>query len=657
MRNARMSMQLDSGCEPPLRSGSTGYRLHLTGRPLRGLDCSNLGLSCAAMFAFALGFATPVTAAAAMPGKCGDPATPISSIQGSSESAILTGNAVVEAVVVGDFQGRDGLNGYYLQEEDSDTDGNPATSEGIFVYDPETIVDVESGNLVRVTGEVGEYNNQTQIRATGRPDVCSKRNQVSAATLEMPLASIDDLEQLEGMLVKIDRELVVIENYNLGRYGELSLAASRLFAPAQLALPGLDAVNLKAENNRSRVLLDDGSLQENPELPPFLGPGGIRRVGDTAIVSAAILGQGRSTRSNRSPLSYRLHPAGDRDAVSFVNSNPRPDVPQVGGSIRVAAFNVLNFFSTLDSGGNRCGPKKDSDCRGANSNAEFELQSAKIVAAIEQLDADVIGLSELENNRDTAIRLLVEQLNEHTGSIKYEFVATGTIGGDVIRVGLIYRPANVLPVGAPAILDQNVDRRFNSDKNRPSLAQTFESKTGGVGEKFTVVVNHLKSKGRPCDDIGDPDTGDGQGNCARTRTLATEAMIDWIASDPTGANDPDFLVIGDLNAHSREDVLERLRDAGFVDLLHRHAGGSSHFRYSTYVYRGESSTLDHALASESLASKVTGAAIWSINADEPRALDYNHEYKSDRHIVQLKGDAFRSSDHDPLVIGIEPGGR
>ena len=79
-----------------------------------------------------------------------------------------------------------------------------------------------------------------------------------------------------------------------------------------------------------------------------------------------------------------------------------------------------------------------------------------------------------------------------------------------------------------------------------------------TGARFTVIDNHLKSKGSECDDVGDPDAGDGQGNCNRTRDLAAAALLDWIASDPTGSGDTDFLVLGDFNAYAQEDPIRTL---------------------------------------------------------------------------------------------------
>ena len=126
-------------------------------------------------------------------------------------------------------------------------------------------------------------------------------------------------------------------------------------------------------------------------------------------------------------------------------------------------------------------------------------------------------------------------MNAVNGAGTYDYVSTGTIGTDAIKVALIYKPASVSLVGSYAILDSSVDSRFIDTKNRPTLAQTFmDSSTGGV---FTVAVNHLKSKGSACNDVGDPDLGDGAGNCNLTRKAAAEAMVDWLATDPTGSGD------------------------------------------------------------------------------------------------------------------------
>ena len=228
-------------------------------------------------------------------------------------------------------------------------------------------------------------------------------------------------------------------------------------------------------------------------------------------------------------------------------------------------------------------------------------------------------------------------------------IETGTIGADAIKVAILYRPAAVSPVGTHAILDSAVDPRFLDTLNRPALAQTFDATGDG---RLTIVVNHLKSKGSACP--GDPDLGDGQGNCNQTRTAAADALVDWIASDPTGSGDLDVLVIGDLNSYAREDPIDVFTEAGYANLIDTF--GSSGFgggAYS-YVFGGQTGYLDHALASPSLAAQVTGTAQWHVNADEPSVFDYNVEFKSAGQLLNLYApDPYRSSDHDPVVIGMD----
>jgi hypothetical protein len=243
---------------------------------------------------------------------------------------------------------------------------------------------------------------------------------------------------------------------------------------------------------------------------------------------------------------------------------------------------------------------------------------------------------------------LVAGLNAAMGAGTYSDVDTGTIGTDAIKLALIYKSEKVIPVGPWKTIDSSVDPRFDSSKNRPSLAQTFRRL--GTTEKFTVVVSHLKSKGSECDDVGDPDTGDGQGNCNRTRASAAAALVDWLAADPTGSGDPDFLLIGDMNSYRSEDPITTFTGAGYANLTFQFGGPTAY----SYVFDGESGYLDHALASTALAGKTTGATDWHINADEPIALDYNTEFKSAGQITSFyDAGPYRSSDHDPVVVGLQ----
>ena len=577
------------------------------------------------------------------PGVCGDAATFIHDIQGTGLASPDTGSIrVIEGIVVGDYQSSpSGFGGFHLQEEDAQADADQLTSEGIFVFDNLFGVNVNVGDIVRVRGTVGESSNLTRLASVDSVQICSSGNSVAASSVTLPVSNLSDWERYEGMLINITDTLTATENFTLGRFGEVALSVNgRLLNPTMVTTPGASAIALQDLNNRSRILLDDGNNQQN--IDPTIYPTG-------GLSAANTLRSGYTVNGLTGVLEqrfgvYRVQPIG---GVTFNPTNPRPTAPDpVIGRVRVAAMNVLNYFTTLNQSGNVCGPS-NLECRGANTASEFTRQRNKILPAMLGLDADVIGLMELENNATAAIQDLVDGLNAATAPGTYAFINTGTIGTDAIKVGLIYRTTKVTPVGAHAILDSTDDPSFIDTLNRPVLAQTFEENQ--TGERFTVAVNHLKSKGSVCNAVGDPDTGDGQGNCNVTRTNAAIAEANWLAGDPTGSGDPDFLLIGDFNAYLKEDPITALQAEGYTNLIDSFVGADAY----SFVFQGQSGYLDHALASSSLTSQVAGATEWHVNADEPIVLDYNTEFKSPNHVNTLYApNAYRSSDHDPLIVGL-----
>lgn len=574
------------------------------------------------------------------PEVCGDPATLISAVQGSGDASPLVGQTVtLEAVVVGDFQGAGGLGGFNLQEQASDQDTNPETSEGISVFAPGA-EDVNVGQLVRVTGTVSEFGSNststlTQLGNLTKLTVCGPADQPPVTELTLPLN--EEPEQLEGMRVTLPQKLVIAEYFNYDRFGEIVLALpqdglSRPYTPTSYVEPGAAAQAVAVDNLNRRITLDDGLSVQNPQVTrhPNGDPFSLTnrfRGGDTVTNTVGVLDE-------RFGL-YRIQPTQGAD---YAVVNPRTGAPEeVGGSLKVASFNVLNYFTTF--GG--------ANDRGADDQAEFERQQAKIVAALAAIGADVFGLIEIQNNGDTALESLVGALNAEVGAGTYSFVPTGTIGTDAIKVAFIYKPATVSPAGDFAVLDASKDARFIDTKNRPALIQTFdEVATGG---RVTVAVNHFKSKGSDCNDVGDPDTGDGQGNCNETRTQAAAALADYLTTDPTSSGDPDFLIIGDLNSYDEEDPIRTLEAAGYTDLNEAFGG---EFAYG-YAFNGQFGYLDYALSSPALTPQVTGTTDWHINADEPDLLDYDTSFKSAGQDAIYAPDPYRSSDHDPVVVGLE----
>jgi predicted extracellular nuclease len=566
-------------------------------------------------------------------GVCGDGTeTAIHAIQGASFTTPDAGLVrVIEGVVTGDFDGAGGLGGYFVQEEDADADSDPLTSEGIVVAATSSSV---PGEIVRLRGTVGESFGHTQLSAVDQSATCGGTAAVSTSSVNLPVASFIGLEQFEGMLTSFGQTLSATETFTLGRFGEVSLSSGgRLYTPTQLVSPGAAAIALQDLNNRNRIQLDDNSNVQNPPVVPYLGLDDTLRIGDTVAGLTGVLSYGFGL--------YRIQPTA---AVGFTRANPRPaGPPSVGGSLRVAGANVLNYFTTLDAQSGGCGPTGALDCRGANTALEFERQRTKIVAGLKALNADILGLTELENNAtDGPIANLVAGLNEATAPGTYAYLPTGPIGTDAIRVGIIYKPAAVTPVGARAVLNSSVDPDFDDTKNRPALAQTFRE--NGTNDVLTIAVNHLKSKGSDCLP-GDPDTGDGQGNCNLTRTRAANALVEWLATDPTASGSTDYLIVGDLNSYAKEDPIQAIEAAGYTNLVAEFVGEDAY----SYVFQGQSGTLDYALASESLADRVRGADEYHINADEPVFLDYNTEFNPP---TAYKPDGFRTADHDPVLAGI-----
>jgi hypothetical protein len=597
--------------------------------------------------------------------------TPIYTIQGSGLSTPIPGTVTTQGVVVGDFEGSASLQGFYLQ--DLAGDGNTATSDGIFVFTGSNNF-VSLGQVVRVTGYARERFNQTALNGSNsNTSVVPAANIINCGSASvtptdviMPFASVDDPERYEGMLVRFPQSLVIAEYFNYDRFGEIVIALpldgeTRPFTGTAIDEPGAPALDRAYQNSLRRITLDDVTSAQNP--PVLRHPNGNPfsldnrfRGGDSVANAIGVLGYDFSL--------YRIMPTGPAD---YTPANDRPVDPElVGGSLKVASLNTLNFFITPDypTGNpldNKCGPLQNVECRGWDFDQvdEFTRQRTKLLETLAGLDADVIGLNELENTLGVDPlgdpNGIVAGLNAMLGAGTYAYIDTGIIGTDAIRVGMIYKPARVAPVGAFQVLDSTDDPRFIDTKSRPALAQTFQDlATGG---RFTAAVNHLKSKGSSCDDIGDPDMLDGQGNCNGTRTLAAQALVDWLATDPTGSGDPDFIIIGDLNSYAMEDPIDAVK-AG-PDDLHGTVDDYTNlialfqgtYAYS-YVFDGQAGYLDHALANTSMLSQVTGATEWHINADEPDVLDYDTSFKPPAQDALFEPNQYRSSDHDPVLVGL-----
>ena len=573
---------------------------------------------------------------------CNAESTLISSIQGSSETSPLSGQTVtVEAIVTASF---DGLKGLSLQMPQDLYDDNEETSEGIFVYSGSSPLSYQSGDVIRMKAKVGEFRGQTQLSQIIEHKKCGTSELPETTEVILPLTTDTQLESVEGMRVTFPQSLVVNNVYSLGEYGEVNLGSQRHFIGTQVAEPGDEAIAVQAANKLDTILLDDAATQRNPNIirypAPELSASNSLRAGDTTLGLTGIMSFAFG--------SYRLMPTVE---PSFMQTNPRTSSPQIAdnANLKVASYNVLNYFNG-DGQGNDF-----PTSRGADTLAEFDKQSVKIVSAITAMDAAVIGIMEVENDgysENSAIAQLVRSLNAASESQSYAFVQPQqTLGDDQISVGILYQPARVQPVGDAKVLnstnspvDDEGDQLFDDGKNRPMLTQAFKHIESQ--QELVIAVNHLKSKGSNCNSLGDPDMGDGQGNCNMTRTRAAHAIAQWLNTEYP---ELDQLIIGDLNAYVKEDPINALTSNGYVELFN-HLEKSNAYSYS---FRGESGSLDHAIVNAGLADNVVDVTAWHINADEPRVIDYNEENKTDEQLQLLyANDAYRSSDHDPIIVSL-----
>ena len=565
--------------------------------------------------------ATALSATLALPAAAHARVLPIGAVQGSGEQSAMVGRqVVVEGVVTAD--GRQGLGGLFVQDQG---DGDDATSDALFVQGGDAPA-LAVGDRVRVHGEVieapaGGQATLTTLKATRIEKLASGQSLPVRELTALPL----DWRALEGERVRIQAPLTLSGSDRLERYGELVVSAEgRLWQPSEVAVPGTPQyAEVERDNARRRLVLDDGSSQRDPATISYLPANAVLRTGSELTSVEGIVDR-RYDGGWRLQLTTALE----------VPPLQRPAVPEVAGQLRVAAFNLENFFNGDGHGGGF------PTLRGARTAAEFQAQLAKLVATIRPLRADVAALMELENDGygpDSAIATLVAALNEGQGAAgDWRFVDAGKgPGTNPIRVGLIYRGSRVKPVGKPAVLEGGPF----AEHSRVPLAQAFADKRGG--KPFVVVANHFKSKGCSEATGADADQHDGQACWNATRVETAQRLDEWLRTDPTRSGSQRAVLLGDFNAYANEAPLRELRERGWQDAFV--VAGVEH-PYS-YVYDGQTGRLDHALLSPALVPALRGAVEWHINADEQDSMGYRER--------NVPG-PWRSSDHDPLLLGIDP---
>lgn len=519
--------------------------------------------------------------------------------QSNGNNPYLQSEVVVEGVVTGVFQQSNQIGGFFIQDE-----------KGIFVE--HTTKKVSIGDSVRITATLTSNNNRLQLTNVSALDIVNSNNQIPITKLIFP-DDFDSLEAWEGALVELDQTMYVTNNYNLFRYGQLTLSANRLYIPTHQALPLSDVYFQTISSNEiNQLILDDASSVSYPTNKPFTDSNGTRRMGEKIDNLQVIIDQVGT--------NYVVYAPKDIDFYG----NPRTAThPSIGDySIKVCGTN-LEMFKTSYWG----------DGFGADNSTEFARQRTKILAALHAINADIYAITEIQQGSN-ALENLVNGLNALRGNTDFTYINDKDNVSEYIKSAFIYNKNKVTP--HLNVINNNT---ISSTRFRKKAQAFIENSSK---EKFIVVVNHYKAKSGCPSSGADADKQDGQGCYNATRTQEAVQSLTFINYMINYAKDTDVLFLGDLNSYKYEDPITTLRNGGLEDLLEHFQGNDAY----SYVYGGKAGYLDYALANSSMLRQATGASPWHLNSDEPSQLSYDNA-------TYYQPNMYRYSDHDPIVVGLK----
>ena len=490
--------------------------------------------------------------------------------------------------------------------------------------------------------------------------------------------------------------------------GEIGLAANDtepLMAPTQVVNPG-NAAGLAARNaynDAHMITLDDGANVDYSSTSgsafPWLTPSHTVRMGAAVTFPKPVVLDYRNSLWKLQPQSKVTGNGESLVSIEQDRAAAPDDVLGDTGDLKIATFNMLNYFNTtgeqwvaddpVGGGVRKCTYYTDRDknrisndtCeetdssttpatvlpgpRGAANEASFLRQEAKELEAINTMDADVMSLEEVENStkvgdadRDDAIIHLVGRLNAHWAAAHPSYAGDRwayapsprtaaqptLLEQDAIRSAFIYNPSKVELVGPSRILVNSAPFR----NAREPLAQAFKPLGSGRANAFGVIVNHFKSKGDSSGTAsGDNvDLGDGAGSYNGDRKRQAAALLAFSDQFQSDRGIDKMFLTGDYNAYAKEDPIKVITDGGYHDL---HPANNE----QTYSFGGLAGSLDHVFANEAAHAMVTGEDVWSINANESVYYEYS---RFNSNVTGLyAANPFRSSDHNPEIIGIDAG--
>ncbi|HXG83570.1 MAG TPA: hypothetical protein VNI84_06020 [Pyrinomonadaceae bacterium] len=558
--------------------------------------------------------------------------------------------------------------GFFIQSPDDKTDGNPATSEGIYVYTgSEPTGEATIGNLISVTGTIIEFRPKaepnslplTELSMNKGADtvkVISKNNAlpkpVVLTATDFVSNQIDQLEKYEGMRVRIDALTVVSPtDGRVDGKNAVSVSDGVFFGvlkgmPRPFRAAGMDVYDYYFSKDK------DEMKKNVPRLPLFdSNPETLRFDSDEQIGAPTIDVTSKATIRNLVGVmhygyrKYTILPdaLGAKPQISgLIKSAPLP-VPN-DRQFSIAAANLENLFDDEDD------PSIKEDIVTIEG---FEKRLKKISLAMRDYMRfpDVVGVSEVESLpvlKKLADRINADAVAAGQPNPKYAAYLMDGNDGRGIDVGYLVKSARVKVVEIKQLgKDAKIDGA-KSDENlhdRPPLIlkATINDPKTSQPFAFTIVVNHLKSL------LGYETERVRVKKKAQAEDLA-KFVQERRKADPTER----IILIGDFNAFQFADgvldvigtikgtpapkgkVLIASEDLVNPDLINLVDLIEEDQRYS-YVYGGNAQTLDHILVTDSMRKHLAGFGFARLNADFPET---------------FRGDATRAerfSDHDPAI--------
>ncbi|ABS21165.1 DUF6359 domain-containing protein [Bacillus cytotoxicus] len=518
--------------------------------------------------------------------------------------------------------------GFYMQ--DAQPDDDPATSEGIYVYQKDA--DVKVGDVVQVDGQVEEHVGAGYAERF-ETDLTTTEIKATRATIKASHVPLPEAVVLGEHGVKIPDE--IIDNDAFGVFDPQedaidfyeSLEGMRVTLPTPKVVAPQKHGNLYVTiaNGSNKVVTKYGTpllseTQLNPERLSLKVPRNhVAKVGDTFNGDiTGVVGYDYS--------AYRISPVTELPSVidggfKQVGAKIQPRL----GRVTVATYNMENFSANQKE-------TSDEKVKALAYSIKYNLKMP-----------DIIGVQEMQDNNGTindgttdaslSAKRIIDAVQAIHGP-KYEYVEVAPLNnqdggapGANIRVGFFYNSSRVKLADQPKLLETNPTRIGQDNPLFESTRKPLAAEFTFQGQHLVVISNHLNSK------IGDaPPFGSIQPLVWKSEEkrvqLAQEVNRFVKGIQKRDANAP-VVVVGDMNDFEFSKPLQALKGDTLQNMLET---VSKENRY-TYIHEGNAQVLDHILVTNNIA---------------------NHTIVDPVHLnTNMMKEHGRVSDHDPVLAQID----